>query len=256
MLAARLAEEAEGSERELDFRAIRSLTQAMLERYAGVAGAPFPADPMVQLAQAVVRYSVPGTRRRRRPIVGSGAGPTRRASISISTCFAELEAVGAKLEAEFRDVQDFEFTVEDGRLYLLQTRSAQRTAWAVLRTAVDMVAQGLIAPEEALRRLADIDLAGIARSHFAEPLPEALAQAAVAGHGVASGAVALDAASVQRLAAKGQPVLLVRPDAVTADIPAPKNTAYWSGGGTRSNPDEWLTSDTLPSHTAASCGAY
>ncbi len=147
-----------------------------------------------------------------------GVSDGRRLRRLLPPVLAELEAVGAKLEAEFRDVQDFEFTVEDGRLYLLQTRSAQRTPWAALRTALDMVAQGLIAPEEALRRLADIDLAGIARSHFAEPLPEALAQAAVAGHGVASGAVALDAVSVQRLAAKGQPVLLVRPDAVTADI--------------------------------------
>ena len=109
-------------------------------------------------------------------------------------------------------------TVEDGRLYLLQTRSALRTPWAALRTAVDMVQEGLIPLEEALRRLADIDLAGIACSHFAEPLPEALAQATVAGQGVASGAVALDAGSVQRLAAQDQSVLLVRPDAVTADV--------------------------------------
>jgi phosphohistidine swiveling domain-containing protein len=132
--------------------------------------------------------------------------------------FAELEAVRAKLEAEFRDVQDFEFTVQDGRLYLLQTRAAQRTPWAALRTAVDMVEERLIAPEEALRRLADIDLAAIARSRFSEPLPQPLARATVAGHGVASGAVALDAAAAERLAAKGRSVLLVRPDAVTSDI--------------------------------------
>jgi pyruvate, orthophosphate dikinase len=132
--------------------------------------------------------------------------------------YRQLHEITSNLEKHYRDVQDFEFTVQDGRLYLLQTRNAQRTPWAALRTAVDMVEEGLIAPDDALQRLADINLATIARSQFVEPLPDALARAIVAGHGVASGAVALDEASVQRLAAGGQPVILVRPDTVTADI--------------------------------------
>ena len=89
-------------------------------------------------------------------------------------------------------MQDFEFTVEDGRLYLLQTRAAQRTPWAALRTAVDMV-------EESRCR-------------------QCWRRATVAGHGVASGAIALDAGAVERLAATRRSAILVRPETVTADI--------------------------------------
>src|SRR3974390_830578 len=65
----------------------------------------------------------------------------------------ELERLKPVLEQEFRDVQDFEFTVEDGKLYFLQTRSAKRTPWAALLTAVDMVREGQMTPAEALTRL-------------------------------------------------------------------------------------------------------
>ena len=58
-----------------------------------------------------------------------------------------------RLEEHYRDVQDIEFTVEDGRLYLLQTRSAKRTAAAALKSAVDMVDEGLISREEAVARI-------------------------------------------------------------------------------------------------------
>lgn len=278
LLAAASADAGAESERELDFRALRSLTQAMLQLYAELAGAAFPADPMEQLAQAVAAvfrsWDAPkaadyrrlkglddaaGTAVTVQTMVFGNAGGQSGAGVAFTrdpadgapelyfdfcfngqgedvvagrrtltdsgrlqhllpAVFAELEAVRGKLEAEFRDVQDFEFTVQDGRLYLLQTRSAQRTARAALRTAVDMVEEGLIAPAEALRRLADIDLATVECSTFSEPPPEMLAQATVAGPGVASGAVALDAAAVRRLAAAGQKAILVRPDTVTSDI--------------------------------------
>ena len=266
------------NERELDFRALRAVTQGMLQRYAELAGAPFPADPMAQLAQAVAAvfrsWDAPkaATYRRLKGLsdaIGtavivqamvfgnaggrSGAGvaftrdpangapglyfdfcsngqgedvvagrrtvsDSRRLEHVLPAVFAELQAVRAKLEAEFCEVQDFEFTVQDSRLYLLQTRTAQRTPWAALRTAVDMVQEGLITSEEALRRLAEVDLTTITRSRFAEPLPEPLAHAIVAGHGVANGAIAFDAASVQRLTAAGQSAILVRPGTVTSDI--------------------------------------
>jgi pyruvate,orthophosphate dikinase len=266
------------NERELDFRALRALTQGMLQRYAELDGAPFPADPMTQLAQAVAAvfrsWDAPkaATYRRLKGLSdaigtavivqamvfgnaggrsGAGVAFTRdpasgapglyfdfcsngqgedvvagRLTVSDSqrlehvlpAVFAELQAVRAKLEAEFCEVQDFEFTVQDSRLYLLQTRTAQRTPWAALRTAVDMAQEGLITWEEALRRLAGVDLTTITRSRFAEPLPEPLAHAIVAGHGVANGAIAFDAASVQRLTAAGQSAILVRPGTVTSDI--------------------------------------
>jgi pyruvate,orthophosphate dikinase len=181
------------------------------------AGVGFTRDPATGEPGLYVDFCLHG---QGEDVVGGRRSVTdgRRAQRLMPAVFAELEVARAKLEAEFRDVQDFEFTVQDGRLYLLQTRTAQRTPWAALRTAVDMVQEGLIQPEEALRRLADVDRARIACSRFAEPLPEALAQAIVAGHGVASGAAALDAGAVEQLAAQGQPVLLVRPDAVTADM--------------------------------------
>ena len=58
-----------------------------------------------------------------------------------------------RLEEHYRDMQDIEFTVEDGRLYLLQTRSAKRTAAAALKSAVDMVDEGLISREDAVVRI-------------------------------------------------------------------------------------------------------
>src|SRR5207244_2942439 len=67
--------------------------------------------------------------------------------------FDELVETMRRLEEHYRDVQDIEFTVEDGKLYLLQTRSAKRTAAAALKSAVDMVEEGLISKEEAVARL-------------------------------------------------------------------------------------------------------
>jgi len=132
--------------------------------------------------------------------------------------FHALEAVATRLEALFHDAQDFEFTVQEGKFYLLQTRRAQRTALAALRMAVDMVAEGLVTPAEALHRLDGLDLASLGRTHFAPPLPAPLALAVVAGAGVASGPVALDAAAAARFAVAGTPAILVRPETLTADI--------------------------------------
>ena len=76
-----------------------------------------------------------------------------------------LDEVCRVLEAEFRDAQEFEFTVQDGELFLLQTRTAKRTPWAALRTAVDQVQEGLVSSVEARERLAGLDLEGIRRTH-------------------------------------------------------------------------------------------
>ncbi len=131
---------------------------------------------------------------------------------------ARLEADRRVLETLFADAQDFEFTVQDNILYLLQTRAAKRTPWASLRIAVDMVAEGLLSPQQALARLEGIDLAAVALTRFAEPLPAPLAHATVAGIGVVDGPIALDAAAAARLAAAGTPAILVRPETVTEDI--------------------------------------
>ena len=67
--------------------------------------------------------------------------------------FAEFVETVQRLEAHYRDMQDIEFTVEDGKLFLLQTRSAKRTAAAALKASVDMVDEGLISREEAVARI-------------------------------------------------------------------------------------------------------
>jgi len=121
------------------------------------------------------------------------------------------------LEHEFRDIQDIEFTVEDGRLFFLQTRSAKRTPRAALRVLVDFVREGLLDPATALARAAEID---IDRAHVTRFADNALviAHATSASPGVATGRAAFDSARAKALAATGEPVILVRPDTSTEDV--------------------------------------
>ncbi len=138
-----------------------------------------------------------------------------------SAVFAEIERAAALLETLFGDMQDFEFTVEDGRLYLLQARTGYRSPLAALRIAVDMVEEGLIDRETALARLAQIDLEAIA-VHRLEVGAGAttLLRATPASGGVAVGAAAFDATAVDRLVRQGIPAILIRDDLSTADIGA------------------------------------
>ncbi|HYA18149.1 MAG TPA: PEP/pyruvate-binding domain-containing protein [Bryobacteraceae bacterium] len=126
----------------------------------------------------------------------------------------QIEAMSGTLENLFGDAQDFEFTVEDGALWLLQARSAKRTPWAAVKIAVDLVEEGLIEPKAALRRLEGIDLRRVARTRFEVNGAQPLARAQAASIGVASGPIALDAAGAMRL----ENPILVRRDMATADI--------------------------------------
>lgn len=131
----------------------------------------------------------------------------------------EIEAIAAKLETEFGDAQEFEFTVEDGKLFMLQTRAAKRTPLAALRIAVDLVAAGLIDPAAALAQLQGIDLATVEELRLARPDElQLLASATPAGIGIAVGRLVLDVEGAERLAAAGDPVLLLRHETATADI--------------------------------------
>ncbi|HYB32745.1 MAG TPA: PEP/pyruvate-binding domain-containing protein [Steroidobacteraceae bacterium] len=131
----------------------------------------------------------------------------------------ELERVKVALEAEFRDMQDFEFTVADGRLYLLQSRAGKRTPWAALRVAVDLVREGQITRDEALALLRPYELERIERTRLAQDVSAApLATAVSASIGVATGVLAFDSRRTVELAARGQPIILVRTDIDTADI--------------------------------------
>ena len=141
-----------------------------------------------------------------------------RLRLVLPAIWARLNDICHELEAQFRDAQDFEFTVQSGALFLLQTRRAKRTDWAALAIAVDMVGEGVLTPSEGLARLDGIELSAVVRTSFALPVPKTLAMALVAGMGVASGVIALDSDAVKRLSADDTPVILVRQATVTTDI--------------------------------------
>jgi pyruvate,orthophosphate dikinase len=133
--------------------------------------------------------------------------------------YRELQQIRVALEKEFGDVQEFEFTVQDGRLYMLQTRRAKRTGWAALRHAVDMVEEGVIAPAAALQLLAECDVRGLVRDRLApRPGEAAICRASPASFGIAVGPVAFDPQRAQAMADSGKPVILVRHDLATADL--------------------------------------
>ena len=148
----------------------------------------------------------------------------RRTPVDTGRLRARLPDVARKLLDGIRlierarcDAQDVEFTVEEGRLYFLQARSAKRTPLAALRMAVAMVHEGLIEPPTALARLAAIDLAKLAVSRFADEATPA-ASAISAAPGVASGRVTFSSARAKALADGGDAVILVRPDTSTEDV--------------------------------------
>ena len=134
-----------------------------------------------------------------------------------------LEQATDALEDIFADMQDFEFTVEEGELHLLQARSGKRTPLATARIALDLHAEGLIDTDTALERTAALQPDDLATSHLADDSgtpAQPAGQAASACSGVCSGEIALDTARAQQRAAEGASVILVRPDAETHDIAA------------------------------------
>lgn len=129
----------------------------------------------------------------------------------------ELHAVLERLEQEFGDVQDVEFTVEEGKLWILQTRAAKRTPRAALRIAIDLVHEGVITRQQARERIAGIDLAALAEASLILSQPP-IAVGMGASGGIAAGRAVFDSDSARRLAAAGDPVILMRPDTSTDDV--------------------------------------
>ena len=83
--------------------------------------------------------------------------------------YSELRTIGSALEAEFKDMQDIEFTVQEGKLFVLQCRDGKRTSWAAVKIAVDLVSEGIIDKETALSRLRGLDLDSIQRTVVVAP---------------------------------------------------------------------------------------
>ena len=145
--------------------------------------------------------------------------PLERLRESDPELYREIANVAARLEAHFRDMQDFEFTVERGRLYLLQTRTGKRTPEAAVRIAVEMAEEGAIAREEALLRVDANTLPGLLRARIdPERAPEPVAEGLPASPGAAMGHAVLDAETAESWAGRGLPVILVRPETTPEDI--------------------------------------
>jgi pyruvate,orthophosphate dikinase len=136
----------------------------------------------------------------------------------------ELMSLAQRLENHYRDVQDVEFTVEAGRLFILQTRNAKRTPLASVKIAVDLCHQGLIDRREALLRVNPEEVSQLLVPHFDVDIesPQVqddwLAQGAPASPGAASGQVYFEAAQATAMARKGIPVILVRQETKPDDI--------------------------------------
>jgi pyruvate, orthophosphate dikinase len=133
--------------------------------------------------------------------------------------FAEFVETVQRLEAHYRDMQDIEFTVEDGRLFLLQTRSAKRTAAAALKAAVEMVEEGLISREEAVARIDPGQLDQLLHPRIdPDSAYDVAAKGLNASPGAASGAVVFDADTAELRGKEGEAVILVRWETTPDDI--------------------------------------
>lgn len=179
-------------------------------------GVAFSRDPSTGDAKPVIDFLFDS---QGEDVVSGRRTPRTEAAIAqaMPGVIAQLRDMISRLEGHFGDVQDIEFTVENGKLWVLQTRAAKRTPRAALRLAVDLVHEGLVAPHEAMRRLEGLDRAALAINRFADTAhPTARGTGAAAG--VAVGRAAFDSNAAQRLAADGDPVILVRRDTSTADV--------------------------------------
>jgi pyruvate,orthophosphate dikinase len=136
-------------------------------------------------------------------------------------CYSEFINLAHKLETHYRDMQDMEFTIQEGKLYFLQTRNGKRTAEAAINIACDLVEEGMITPEEALLRIEAKSLDQLLHPTFDA---EALKAGKVIGHalpaspGSAAGKVYFTAEDAKNAAANGERVILVRLETSPEDI--------------------------------------
>ncbi|HXI79906.1 MAG TPA: pyruvate, phosphate dikinase [Verrucomicrobiae bacterium] len=127
--------------------------------------------------------------------------------------YDEFQRIGQKLETHYRDVQDLEFTIERGKLYMLQTRSAKRTAAAAVKIAVDMVADGTISEAEAVGRIEPAQVDQLLRAQFdpkARKEAKRIAKGLNASPGAAVGRAVFDADVAVEWVGRGEKVVLVR----------------------------------------------
>jgi pyruvate,orthophosphate dikinase len=145
--------------------------------------------------------------------------PLARMEQKLPAAFEQLLETMRRLEEHYQDVQDIEFTVEDNALYLLQTRSAKRTAAAAVKSAVDMVGEGLISREQAVTRIDPAQLDQLLHPMI-DPTAdwEVAAKGLNASPGAACGKIVLDADTAEQRGAAGESVILVRWETTPDDI--------------------------------------
>ena len=184
---------------------------------------PAPASRSAAIRPPASGRSTASTCSTRRARTSSpAAGRRSRSRRSRSGCphaYQELERVARTLERHFRDVQDMEFTIERGALYMLQTRRGQRSGHAAVRIACEMVDEGLISEEEAVARIPPNDLNQLLHPTI-DPHSQLdlLTTGLPASPGAACGTVVFDADRAEKLGRAGQPVILVRRETSPEDF--------------------------------------
>ncbi|MEX2502696.1 MAG: pyruvate, phosphate dikinase [Trueperaceae bacterium] len=140
---------------------------------------------------------------------------------ALPDAYAAFDRIARQLEAHYRNMQDMEFTVEHGKLWILQTRDGKRTAQAEVRIAVDMVGEGLIDRDEAVRRVKPAQVDVFLHPQFTPASREAaerLGTGLDVSPGAAVGRIAMDADTAERWASEGQAVIMVRPETRPDDV--------------------------------------
>jgi len=139
--------------------------------------------------------------------------------------YGELDAIRLRLEEHYQDMQDLEFTIQNGKLWLLQTRTGKRTGFAAIKIAIDMVREGLISKEEAILRIDPEQLNQLLRPVFdpgqkskASDEGRLIARGINAGPGAATGKIVFNAEDAEQWAADGEEVILVRIETSPEDI--------------------------------------
>lgn len=151
--------------------------------------------------------------------------PIEELAAEMPAAYGEFEGIAGKLERHYREMQDVEFTIERGKLWMLQTRNAKRTAQAAVRIAVEMAEEGLITQQEAVERVTPDQVDFFLHPQFDTA---AVKQAAQAGDklatglnvspGAAVGQIALDADTAEHWAKEGRAVIMVRPETKPDDV--------------------------------------
>ncbi len=138
---------------------------------------------------------------------------------TLPQCYQKLTDIYKKLEKHYRDMQDIEFTVQKGKLWMLQTRRGQRTAHAAVKIAVDMVAEGLITKEEALLRVEPAQIDQLLHPMISPRIKrKVLAKGLPASPGAAVGRVVFTAEEAVKWSEKKEAVILVRTETAAEDI--------------------------------------